>query len=168
MEVNKNKMKEIIHYIIGRCGNKDNVGKTVLYKILYFADFDHFELTEKSITNETYRKYPNGPVPIHFNELKDELIAEGKISEEEEHIFPGSTKKRFRYSSLKALNNKYTSKKELDQYNQVIKRLSHMTADEISDYSHDDIPWRATKDYDEVEYELVFYRNEPYSVRDNE
>ena len=39
IEFNLGKYKAVIHYIISKCGFKDNVGRTVLYKLLYFSDF---------------------------------------------------------------------------------------------------------------------------------
>jgi uncharacterized phage-associated protein len=167
MEVNTKKMKEAIHYIIDRCGHKNNVGKTVLYKILYFSDFDYFELNEKSITNETYQKYPRGPVPIHFDELKSELISENKITEEIQHVFPESKHKKFNYYSSTSSKIQYINNDEIKVIEAVINKLSKMNAHQISEYSHKDMPWRATEEYNDLEYEFVFYRNEPYSVRDN-
>ena len=40
-----------------------------------------------------------------------------------------------------------------------------MNAAQISDYSHNDIPWATTEDGKKIEYESVFYRTPPYSVR---
>ena len=31
--------------MIEKCGGKPNLGETVLYKLLYFIDFDNFEIT---------------------------------------------------------------------------------------------------------------------------
>ncbi|MDR0912282.1 MAG: SocA family protein [Methanobrevibacter sp.] len=162
MLYNIEKMKEAIHYIIHQCGEKENVGKTVIYKLLYFSDFDYFELNEKSITNETYQKYPQDPVPIHFEEIKNELITENKITEEITQSYPGYSK--YNYSSKTNPELKYLKKDEIERINKVINKLSNKTAREISDYSHNDIPWRATKDYNNIKYEFVFYRNEPYTV----
>lgn len=80
MDFIKEKFKDLLHYLIFRCGARNNVGKTVLYKLLYFSDFNFFELYEKSLTNESYRKLPRGPAPIHFDVAIDELIDEEKIS----------------------------------------------------------------------------------------
>ncbi|MDR1818911.1 MAG: SocA family protein [Methanobrevibacter sp.] len=41
----------------------------MLYKLLYFSDFDYFELNEKSITNETYEKHPYGQFPLTLMKL---------------------------------------------------------------------------------------------------
>ena len=80
MEFDKNKFKSVLHYIIHRCRDRNNVGKTVLFKLLYFSDFNFFELYEKSLTNESYRKLPRGPAPIHFDLAISELKNEEKIS----------------------------------------------------------------------------------------
>ena len=164
MELKREKMKQLIHYIINTCHCKDNFGKTVLFKLLYFSDFDFFEVNEKSITNETYLKYPKGPVPAHFEELKDELVNEKVIKEYEEPVFYGSQYMKYTYISLKNPKTDLLSDDEKTTINNVIEKLSHMNANSISQYSHDDIPWRATEDYEPLEYELVFYRNSPYSM----
>ena len=52
------KLKHLILYILGKCGQKPNVGEIVLNKLLYFCDFNYYELTFDSITGTTYLKYP--------------------------------------------------------------------------------------------------------------
>ncbi len=39
-----NKFKNVLLYILERCAGKPNVGETVLYKLLYFSDFNYYEL----------------------------------------------------------------------------------------------------------------------------
>jgi hypothetical protein len=43
--------------------------------------------------------------------------------------------------------------------------MSDWSASAISDYSHKDLPWLATKEGEEIKYELAFYREAPFSVR---
>ena len=59
---------------------------------------------------------------------------------------------------------------EKDIIDQVVNQLSDFSARAISDYSHKDMPWKATKDGDVIDYELAFYRETPFSARvyDNE
>ena len=102
MDLNKEKMKELIHYIISKYNDQTNLWRTSLYKILYFSDFDYYELNNKSITNEEYSRFERGPVPVHFINLKNELIDENKISETEEYPFPRADNKGFSYRSLKS------------------------------------------------------------------
>jgi len=52
-----------------------NVGRTKLFKLLYFWDFMHFKRYGMSITGYDYYTYPFGPVPkeIYDDIIKDEL-----------------------------------------------------------------------------------------------
>lgn len=54
---------------------------------------------------------------------------------------------------------------EIKLIDDVLDKLSDMNAIEISEYSHKDVPWLTTDDGDIIEYESVFYRTSPYSVR---
>ena len=40
-----------------------------------------------------------------------------------------------------------------------------MTAAQISEYSHNDVPWLSTEDGAVIPYEAVFYRTAPYATR---
>ena len=55
-----NKLKNVLLYILERCAGKPNVGETVLYKLLYFSDFNYYELYEEHLTGAKYRKLPYG------------------------------------------------------------------------------------------------------------
>lgn len=161
-EFNKEKFKQVLHYLISRCGGLDNVGKTVFYKLLYFADFNYYELYEEKLTGETYRKLPRGPAPSHFDEVASELEDEGKIRPFDD-VFYGYHQHRF--NSLAEPHMDLLSNEELEIIDQVINKCSLMTAREASDYSHEDLPYRATDDLEIIDYELVFYRDPKFSVR---
>lgn len=47
----------------------------------------------------------------------------------------------------------------------VIEQMSGWSASAISAYSHKDMPWLASDEGDNISYNLVFYRELPYSVR---
>ncbi len=55
---------------------------------------------------------------------------------------------------------------EIELIDDVLNRLSDMNATQISEYSHRDIPWLTTEDNKIIEYESVFYRTPPYSLRE--
>lgn len=159
---NKEKFKVVLHYIINKCGCQENVGRTVVYKLLYFSDFNFFELYENSLTNETYTKYPKGPVPYHFHDSLKELVNEEKVLESSE---PFLDNKKYNYSSLKNPDTSILNDKEIEVIDNVIDKLSSMNATQISDYSHGDMPWKATEDYEPINYAFVFYRDPEYTVR---
>lgn len=52
------KFKQVFLYILNKCAQKPNVGKTVLNKLLYFSDFNYFEKHMTSITGVEYIKLP--------------------------------------------------------------------------------------------------------------
>lgn len=163
MEFNKEKFTTVLSYIINRCENKKNVEKTVLCKLLYFSDFDYYEIYETPITNETYIKYERGPYPHHIDEVIDEMIEEGILEVKTEPYFSTTIHKHY----LKVVPDvSLLSTNELDVINTVIDNLGDMSANDISEYSHGDMPWMIANDNDDLEYEYVFYRDPEYSVRD--
>lgn len=52
-KLNKKKAKEVIEYILWRCGPME---KSKLECLLYFCDFDYYEKYEKSFMGFTYKK----------------------------------------------------------------------------------------------------------------
>ena len=44
------KFKNILLYILEHCAGKPNVGETVIYKLLYFSDFNYYEIYEEHLT----------------------------------------------------------------------------------------------------------------------
>lgn len=157
------KFKELLHYILHRCGNLENVGKTVVYKLLYFSDFDYYELHEKPITGESYVKLPYGPAPSHFNEVIADLIKENKVKQIDVD-FRGKIQKKFLCVKQPLLLN--LSAEEIQIAERVINKLSSMTATQITGYSHGDMPWKSAKDNERIDYEMVFYRDDIYMVRE--
>ena len=53
------KFKNVLLYILERCAGKPNVGETVLYKLLYFSDFNYYELYEEQLTGALNKTYDN-------------------------------------------------------------------------------------------------------------
>ena len=75
MEFNREKYIDLIMYILVKGYMKPNLGKTLLSTILYFIDFNYFELYGNLFTEETYIKSKKGIKPKHFQEITEELIA---------------------------------------------------------------------------------------------
>jgi len=159
----KEKLKQVLHYIIHQCGHLENVGKTVLFKILYFSDFNYYELHEKPLTGESYRKITRGPAPTHFDSVAKELESAGKIRLEKRK-YRGYPQQKFLCLAKPPMDLLSTVEKEtLDK---AISLLSALTASQVSALSHGDVPVKATKDGEIIDYELVFYRDPVFSVRE--
>jgi transcriptional regulator with XRE-family HTH domain len=156
------KFKNVLLYILERCAGKPNVGETVLYKLLYFSDFNYYEMYEEHLTGAKYRKLPYGPVPQKLDTIIGQMIDKGQLQrvKTEYHGYPQT-----RYLPLEKpdLTKLRASEKEI--IDRVIDQMSDWSAAMLSNYSHGDKPWKASKDGEEINYELVFYRRPPYSIR---
>jgi uncharacterized phage-associated protein len=158
---NLEKFKEVLLYVLNKIGSKPNVGEAVLYKLLYFIEFDFYEKYEEQLIGATYIKNHYGPTPKEFIKIVSEM--EGKDISKVKDTY-------FQYPQTKYLPRRdpdltILKAHEIKMIDEVLDRLSDMNASEIRDYSHGDVPWLTTEDGKVIEYESVFYRTHPYSVR---
>ncbi|MEP7253310.1 MAG: type II toxin-antitoxin system antitoxin SocA domain-containing protein [Ginsengibacter sp.] len=156
------KFKNILLYILERCAGKPNVGETVLYKLLYFSDFNYYELYEEHLSGARYRKLPYGPVPLSFENIVSSMIEKGEIKKIKTEYF---NKLQTRYLPLQKADLTKLMASEKEVIDKVIEQMSDWSASGISDYSHNDMPWKASKEGKIIDYELAFYRTPPFSVR---
>lgn len=159
---NAEKIRQVLLYVLGKVGFQSNVGETVLYKLLYFIDFDYYEKFEEQLMGCTYIKNHHGPTPVEFKKIVDRMEENHEIRKETMEYFGHSQKK---YLPLKEADLNLLTGREVQHIDLVIARLGRMNATEISAYSHGDIPWIATPEGKAIDYEAVFYRQSPYSVR---
>jgi transcriptional regulator with XRE-family HTH domain len=73
------KFRQVLLYILHREGGKPNVGMAVLYKLLYFIDFDYYEKYEEQLMGLTYIKNHHGPTPNVFAKTIENLVGSGDI-----------------------------------------------------------------------------------------
>jgi len=160
--LNVEKFKNVLLYILERCAGKPNVGETVLYKLLYFSDFNYYELYEEHLTGAKYRKIPFGPVPQKLDTILIQMV-EGEQLQRVKTEFHGYPQTR--YLPLVKADLTALKASEVEVIDRVIEQLSDWSAKSISDYSHKDLPWEVTDEGKDISYELAFYRELPYSVR---
>lgn len=163
--VNVKKFKEVVLYVLGKVGAKPNIGETALYKLLYFIDFDFYEKFEEQLTGARYIKNHYGPTPIEFKKIIESMEEKKEIERVKSSYFQYEQKKYLphREPDLKSL-----SAQEIKHIDEVLARLSDKNANELSDYSHSDIPWKVHKSGEIISYESVFYRDQEHSVRNYE
>jgi transcriptional regulator with XRE-family HTH domain len=158
----KNKFRNLLLYVLSKCGARPNVGKTVIYKLLYFCDFDNYELYEEPLTGANYRKIAHGPAPCEFDKIISDMKAKNEIVEigVEYH-----GKLQTKYLPNAEADLSVFSAREKEVIDRVVERLSVMDAARISDYSHEDVPLKSARDKEIINYEFVFYRTPAYSLR---
>jgi len=160
---NFDKFREVLIYILNKIGSKPNVGETLLYKLLYFIDFNFYEKYEEQLIGATYIKNNYGPTPLEFKKIAEKMIALKEIEKikSEYYKYPQT-----KYLPLRKADLSILKAHEKETIDKVLEKLSDMTAKEISEYSHNDVPWITTEKGKLIEYESVFYRTKPYSVRE--
>lgn len=160
---NVKKFKEVLLYVLSHIGAKTNVGETVLYKLLYFIDFNYYEKYEVQLTGATYIKNHHGPTPREFLKIVDDMIGKKELEQVKSKHFQFNQKK---YLPLRNPDLSLLNANEIKLIDEVLVKLSNMNATTISEYSHNDVPWMVTPLGKPIDYETVFYRTAPYSVRE--
>lgn len=159
---NLKKFKEVLLYILDKVGAKPNIGETAIYKLLYFIDFDFYEKFEEQLIGATYIKNHYGPTPVEFVKIVEDMKAKNEIEEVKSKYFQYEQKK---YLPLRTPDLSVLTGRETNHIDDVLARLSDKSAKELSDYSHDDIPWKVHKQGEKISYESVFYRDHEHSVK---
>ena len=161
----KDKFKQILLYILKKVGGKPNIGMTALYKILYFIDFDYYEKYEDQLMGLIYLKNHYGPTPLLFGNLIKEMLKSGEVEE--------IKSKFYEFPQIKYLINpsiepdlSILNGQEQEHIDSELTRLSDMTAAELTEFSHKDVPWISAIDGKPLDYESVFYRTGETSIRD--
>lgn len=131
------KLKELIKYIAVKSSDDIFFGRTKLFKLVFFSDFNHYRHYGYSITGESYHKEPNGPVSNHAKKALNELISAGSIIEQRFDVYGRD--------QMKPICNAEPdlgrfSKEEILSIEDVLDSYKSMTASRLSDLSHDVVP----------------------------
>ena len=74
------RIEQAVHYVIHSTRPED-LGKTKLAKVLFFADLESYRRTGRPITGATYEKRQHGPLARELYSTLDHLKANNKIAE---------------------------------------------------------------------------------------
>lgn len=160
---NKEKFKQVLLYVLNKIGGKPHIGMTVLYKLLYFIDFDYYEKYETQLMGAVYTHNHYGPTPVAFSAIVKEMEREDALETVETNYFQHEQKK---YLPHRAPDLSLLSGQEIAHIDATLARLGNKNANELTALSHRDTPWLATKEGERIPYESVFYRSSETSQRD--
>lgn len=163
---NPEKFKQTLLYVLSKLGGKPNFGETVLYKLLYFIDFNAYDQWGESVTGLSYRKLERGPVPVieQYSRAVDEMENKNELKRFTQEYF-GRLQKR--YVALADPRMEVFLATEVQMIDRVINELGDKNATQISEYAHGDAPWRLTEDNEIIEYLLVEMRSPSYALRES-
>lgn len=132
--------------------NTKNVGRTKLFKLLYFWDFLHFKKYGFSVTGYKYYTFPFGPVPLELynqiieDSLPDELKTELKIIEDDSNEDDFNDYKKFKVLlKNKKIDFDWLSPIEKETLELVADIFKYATAKEMTEITHlHNSPWDKT------------------------
>jgi hypothetical protein len=153
MQFDRNRFKNLLHYVVWKAGEKDGFGATKLYKILWFCDARTYMLQGAPITGEIYVREKYGPLPRHALSVIAELRTEGAVRTSIDDYF-GKTIRRFH--SLRAPDKLSLNEREREIVEYWVEHIAEdHTADSISDQSHD-YTWEIAALGEEIPYHAIF------------
>lgn len=145
--------------------NTRKLGKTKLFKLLYFLDFEHFKLRGRSVTGLDYFAWPKGPVPKtlfeEFEHPGKDLAACAQFSK-----IPTLRGGMNKVTAIKKFDARAFSKRELSIMKALAERYRDATAEEMIEKTHlENRPWHqiyevAGRRQAQIPYELALNRQE--------
>ncbi len=159
VKFNESKFKSAILFLLSLDNNKTIEGKKKLAKLLYFADFNYFEVYEEPITGAKYRALPMGPVP---DELEKALKDLGKTFVTIKHKRTGLPNDTVVFSlniTEKKVDSLNLNEKEKQVLRKVYKDYGGMSGKNLEIISHSEAPYNAVTQGEYMPYELSFYRD---------
>lgn len=151
------KYREVILFFLEHVA-RGSMGKLKLMKLLYYADFDHFERYKEPLLGETYLRWDNGPMPKRAEAMLTSMQKE-KLIETEREILPIPYHDKEVYIPRRNFNPKLFTPERIETLHHIAEKWAHHTGTEMRNASHGDPPWVATPKDHIIDYNLVFYRN---------
>ncbi|OYX51355.1 MAG: hypothetical protein B7Y90_01660 [Alphaproteobacteria bacterium 32-64-14] len=128
------------HFVIANAG--DDLGKTKLNKILWFADCAAWRRTGRTITGLThYAKLQYGPVPPKLDAALMLLAADGAVESDKHYV--GTYVRHGFFSKKSPATGNILGPDEQAILSEIIDAVRNMTAFEVSELSHDAL-WHET------------------------
>lgn len=153
MSFNREKLKEAILYISRHPSVRD-LGLTKLYKLVFFSDAYHLRAHGQSITGSDYIKYEHGPVPSRAEKCIKALRRDSLIETE---TVPFAGYQMIAVRPIGDLPLSQLSEDEIATLDCVCRKLGSETAKALSERSHLEPAWIATKMLDKIEPQLIMY-----------
>lgn len=151
------KLQQIIAHCIAYGAMKDGkITKTKLAKLVYLVDFTHFYKFLVPMTGFEYKKLPFGPVTVEFFAVLEEMISHAIILEEKK----GAANLFF---LLEEPERDQLREQEIKLIREIAKKWCHHNTESIVDFTHEQLPWKISRDHEVIPYELIT-QEEPENV----
>lgn len=138
--------------------NTKSCGKTKLFKLLYFLDFEHFSQTGRSVTGLEYFAWKMGPVP---REIFQEAEAPGAVLGDA----IGVNKRRalngqiiYDIRPVREFCGDHFSKREMKLLETLSREFADSNADDMVEATHlENLPWHEVYEVQGQQQKLIPY-----------
>ena len=134
------------------CKRMGKISRTVVNKVLFYADFLNYKTATVSLTGTPYRRLEYGPAPSNYGRLLEQMEAEDLLVCREVEYPKGNT--GFYYAvgpNADSLDVEFTPH-EVKVLEHVAETFQGCTAKVISDRSHAESAWLNTEDKKLISY----------------
>lgn len=152
------------------------LGKTKLFKLLYFLDFEHYKQKGRAVTGLEYYAWPMGPVPV---DLQNEIEAQQPEDDMSAHLrfhkrpLPGTKNNGWMLDvhALADFDPTHFTKRELQIMEELAEEFRDAKAEDIVEATHlENLPWHEIyvtegRQQDRIPYELALRKEEEDVMR---
>lgn len=135
------------------CQHMKMVTATSLNKLLFYADFLHFDSESVSLTGTAYRRLSYGPAPMDFGGLREQMELDQFVEVREVPYQNGRVGEEYQTGPMADELKVSFSSRELEALETVAEAFSDVTPSEISDRSHREAAWRETDNLALISYD---------------
>ncbi len=138
----RHEREKLINAIVYFARNTRHCGKTKLFKLLYFLDFEHFRTIGRSVTGLDYYAWKMGPVPVALYE-EMEMPERDLALKVSIRTVPTLRGKDMNLIEAKApFDSSHFTKRELRILEHLVNEYRDSFADDMVEASHlETLPW---------------------------
>ena len=146
----KPEIEKLFAMMVYILSHTENVYKMKLLKILFYADFYHYQETSHSISGWAYARLPYGPVPQDFETVLFEARRSGILCSEPDKEQMGEIFSIASDNTSILLHQ--LSDEEKASLETVCNKLGQLTASQLSNLTHEEDGWLTTAHAECISY----------------
>ncbi len=143
---------KLLNAMIFFCKGQE-IPKTKLNKLVFYADFKHYKEYSISITGVCYAHLPHGPVPDKYDYYMATLLDDEKAVFVDERQFPNYTGEFL--TAIKEPDLGIFSTTEIKTLAMVKEFFEKYSAKDIRNFSHEERGYQVTRDGELISYEYA-------------
>lgn len=158
--------EKLINAVLYFATNTKFCGKTKLFKLLYFLDFEHFKKTGRSVTGLNYCAWGKGPVPVSLYEEMEWPKKDMATKVTFEYKAIGRNRHYIKVTPKSAFDPSHFSKRELKLMGELAREYQNAKSEDLVEATHiETLPWhRVYVDEGRKQAEIPY----DYALREDE